>query len=98
MLFYASITLLTSVALSSMEFGDAVRIYRIFIILMTAVFRLWGFIGGLILVLLSVITTPTFGGASYFWPLYPFNWAALKTLLLRYPTYRAQPSHVWKHR
>ena len=97
-LFYASITLLTSVALSSMEFGDAIRVYRIFIILMTAVFRLWGFIGGLILVLLSVITTPTFAGASYFWPLYPFNWAALKTLLLRYPTYRAQPSHVWKHR
>ena len=96
--FYASITLLTSVALSSMEFGDAIRVYRIFIILMTAVFRLWGFIGGLILVLLSVITTPTFAGASYFWPLYPFNWAALKTLLLRYPTYRAQPSHVWKHR
>lgn len=77
-LFYASITLLTSVALSSMEFGDAIRVYRIFIILMTAVFRLWGFIGGLILVLLSVITTPTFAGASYFWPLYPFNWAALK--------------------
>lgn len=50
-LFYASITLLTSVALSSMEFGDAIRVYRIFIILMTAVFRLWGFIGGLILVL-----------------------------------------------
>ena len=97
-LFYASITLLTSVALSSMEFGDAIRVYRIFIILMTAVFRLWGFIGGLILALLSVITTPTFAGASYFWPLYPFNWAALKTLLLRYPTYRAQPSHVWKHR
>ena len=38
-LFYASITLLTSVALSSMEFGDAIRVYRIFIILMTAVYR-----------------------------------------------------------
>jgi len=50
-LFYASITLLTSVALSSMEFGDAIRVYRIFIILMTAVFRLWGFIGGVVFVL-----------------------------------------------
>ena len=92
--FYGSLSIVGGL----MEFGDAIRVYRIFIILMTAVFRLWGFIGGLILVLLSVITTPTFAGASYFWPLYPFNWAALKTLLLRYPTYRAQPSHVWKHR
>ena len=96
-LFYGAITLLTSLSLSSMEFGDAIRVYRIFIIVMTAVFHLWGFLGGLILVLLSVITTPTFGGSSYFWPLFPFNWAALKTLLFRYPTYRAQPSHVWKH-
>lgn len=95
-LFYAAVTLLTSISLSSMEFGDAIRIYRIFIIIMTALFQLWGFLGGLLLVLLSAVTTPTFGGASYFWPLYPFNWAALRTLLFRYPTYRAQPSRIWK--
>ena len=96
-LFYAAVTLLTSLSLSSMEFSDAVRVYRIFLILMTAVFRLWGFVGGLILVILSAVTTPTFAGTSYLWPLYPFNWAALKTLLFRYPTFRAQPSKIWKH-
>ena len=41
---------------------------------------------------------PTYGGYSYLWPLFPFNWQALKTLLLRYPTFRAQPSRVWRRR
>lgn len=97
-LFYAAITLLTSLSLASIEFSDALRVYRLFLVVITALLGLWGFLGGLILVLLSVITTPTFGGMSYFWPLYPFQWKALRTLLFRYPTASAQPSKVWKHR
>ena len=97
-LFYAAVTLLTSLSLASIEFSDALRVYRLFLVITTALFGLWGFLGGLALVLLSVITTPTFGGMSYFWPLYPFQWKALCTLLLRYPTASAQPSKVWKHR
>ena len=97
-LFYAAVTLLTSLSLASIEFSDALRVYRLFLVITTALFGRWGFLGGLALVLLSVITTPTFGGMSYFWPLYPFQWKALCTLLLRYPTASAQPSKVWKHR
>lgn len=97
-LFYAAVTLLTSLSLASIEFSDALRVYRLFLVITTALFGLWGFLGGLALVLLSVITTPTFGGMSFFWPLYPFQWKALCTLLLRYPTASAQPSKVWKHR
>ena len=95
-LFYAAITLLTSLSLSSIEFSDGIRAYRIFLIFTTGFFGIWGFTGGLALILASVLTTPTFAGMSYFWPLYPFNWQALKTLLLRYPTSKAQPDHVWK--
>lgn len=95
-LFYAAITLLTSLALSSVEFSDAIRIYRIFLVLSTGFLGLWGFIGGIVLIIISVITTPTFANMSYFWPLFPFNWDALKTLLFRYPTTKAQPSTVWK--
>lgn len=97
-LFYAAITLLSSLALSSIEFADGIRLYRFFLILTTGFGGLWGFLGGLLLVLLSVLTTPTFAGMSYFWPLYPFNREALKTLLFRYPTAKAQPSHVWKRK
>lgn len=96
-LFYAAVTLLTSLSLASIEFGDGLRVYRLFLVITTALFGLWGFLGGIILVLFSVITTPVFGGMSYFWPLYPFCWKALRTLLLRCPTASAQPSKVWKH-
>ena len=94
-LFYAAVTLLASLSLSSVEFSDALRVYRIFLILATGFFGLYGFIISMTLVSLSIITTPTFGGMSYFWPLFPFNCKALKRLLFRTPTAKAQPSSVW---
>lgn len=94
-LFYGAITLLASLAITNPEFSDALRVYRIFLIVVTGLFGLSGFISGLALVLLSATTTPTFGGMSYFWPLFPFNGTALKALLFRSPTYKAQPSKVW---
>lgn len=94
--FYAAITLLTSLSLSSLDFSDGIRVYRIFLILTTGFFGIWGFVTGLILVLISMATTPGFGDTSYFWPLYPFQWQALKTLLFRYPTAKAQPSKSWR--
>ena len=95
-IFYAAITLLTTLSLSSIEFGDAIRLYRIFLIATTGAFGIWGFWGGLFLVLLSAATTPTFAHMSYFWPLFPWNKAALKTLLFRSPTFLAQPANIWK--
>lgn len=97
-LFYAAVTLLASLSLASIEFGDGIRVYRLFLIICTAFFGLWGFLGSLFLILCSILTTPVFGGMSYFWPLWPFNWKALRTLLFRYPAAKAQPSKVWKHR
>ena len=88
-LFYAAITLLTSLSLPSIEFSDGLRIFRIFLIIATGFLGLPGFILATILILISIATTPTFAGASYLWPLIPFNWRALKTLLFRYPTKRA---------
>ncbi len=94
-LFYAAVTLLASLSLSSMEFSDALRIYRLFLIISTALFGIWGFFISVILVSFSIATTPTFGGMSYFWPLFPFNGPALKKLLFRSPTAKAQPCQVW---
>lgn len=95
-LFYGAVTLLTSISLSSMEFSDALRVYRIFLVITTGFGGAYGFTIGLALVLLSMLTTPTFGGMSYFWPLFPFNGKALRTLLFRSPTFKAQPSKVWE--
>ena len=97
-LFYAAITLLATLSLASIELGNSLRIYRLFMLIGTAFFGLWGLVGTALLTLLSIFTTPTFSGYSYLWPLLPFNWKALKTLLVRYPTFRAQPGNVWRHK
>ena len=88
-LFYAAITLLTSLSLPCIEFSDGLRLFRIFLIIATGLLGLPGFILATILILLSIATTPTFAGVSYLWPLIPLNWGALKTLLFRYPTTRS---------
>lgn len=94
-LFYAAITLLSSLAIPSIEFADALRIYRIIMVLATAFGGVCGFMVSLALTLLSIATTPTFGGMSYLWPLFPFNAKALLRLLFRYPTAKAQPCKIW---
>ncbi len=93
--FYGAITLLSSLSVSSIEFSEGLRIYRIFLLFTTALWGIYGFMAGILLILLSVATTPTFGGMSYLWPLFPFNGSALKRLLFRCSTAKAQPCKVW---
>ena len=96
-LFYGAVTLLASLSISGSgaEFSDGLRLYRILLIGATGFWGLPGFLIGLAMVLLSIATTPTFGGFSYFWPLFPFNAKALGRLLFRSPTPKAQPSSIW---
>lgn len=94
-LFYGAITLLASLAITDIDFSDGIRLYRLFLILLTGFWGMPGFLIGLGLVLLSMATTPSFGGYSYFWPLFPFNAKALGRLLFRSPTPKAQPTKVW---
>lgn len=93
-IFYAAATLLASLGLGNIDLSDAVRMYRLILILLTGFFQFPGFIAGLGLVLLSIITTPGFLKKSYFWPLFPLDWNALKTLLFRYPTIMSQPNTI----
>jgi len=69
-LFYAAVTMLANLSLSSIEFADALRIYRILLVVTTGLWGLPGFLIGLTLVTVSILTTPTFAGFSYFWPLF----------------------------
>ena len=68
----------------SYQLGYAFKFLRMFLLLMTGLFKLWGFIGGGIVILVLLATNKTLNGKrSYLYPIIPFNAKALKTLLFR---------------
>ena len=90
-IFYGAATLLASLGITNIELSDAIKIYRLVLILFTGLFPKAGFFLGSVLILVSILTTPSFGKKSYFWPVFPFHWKSLRTLLFRAPTFKAQP-------
>ena len=69
----------------SFELSYAFKISRIFILVLTAIFNLWGFIAGTLAVMLTIAFTKTISGRSYLYPLIPFDGRALSRLLIRHP-------------
>lgn len=68
------------------ELGNAVKVFRWFLIVLTGFFGIWGFLIGFVLEALIVVTTKTFDEQhGYLWPIIPFNFKVLKHLLIRYP-------------
>lgn len=67
----------------SFELGYAFKLSRIFIVAMTAIFNLWGFIAGLVIVSLVIAFTKTVTGRGYLYPLIPFNGKSISRLLIR---------------
>lgn len=90
-LFYGAVTMLLSLAIPSLEFAEGIRMFRLFLSFLTGFFGLPGFITGVLLIVVSVATTPTFPKTSYLWPLIPLRISLLWPLLFRRATYRAQP-------
>ena len=68
----------------SYELGYAFKFMRMLLLLLTALFGLWGFIGGLVLILILLATNKTTNGKRYYlYPLIPFNAKALASLVFR---------------
>ena len=57
----------------SLELGYALKFMRIILICLTAAFDIWGFLGGLIFVVVCIVSNRTISGKSYLYPLIPFN-------------------------
>ena len=69
---------------SSYVLGYAFKYMRLLLLVLTAIFDLWGFIGGCVLNLIFVASNKTVNGKrSYLYPLIPFNGRALSRLFLR---------------
>lgn len=82
-IFYMSIVALSSFTQPSIELTYAIKFMRILLLLGAGLFNIWGFAIALIIDIIFIATTKSFSGESYLYPLVPFNWSALKTLLFR---------------
>ena len=72
----------------SYELGYAIKFMRIILLILTAVFGLWGFVGGTVLTVVLVASNRTVNGKrSYLYPLIPFDYKAFKSLFVRVKKY-----------
>lgn len=82
---YMAFVAMTNFAQPSFELGYAFKLFRMMLIALTALFNVWGFAAGILIVVIEIATTRTVTGQSYLYPLIPFNGKALTSLLLRKP-------------
>lgn len=72
----------------SYELGYAIKFMRILLLILTALFGVWGFVGGTALIIVLLATNKTVNGKrSYLYPLIPFDYKALKSLFVRVKKY-----------
>ncbi len=68
----------------SYELGYAFKFLRVGLLILTAIFDVWGFVGGLALCLILIASNATVNRRrSYLYPLIPFNGRAMKRLFFR---------------
>jgi stage V sporulation protein AF len=82
---YVAITAIGTFATPSIEFSLAVRLFRLMILILTGLFSLPGFLVGIIITLSIFISTKSINNDSYLWPLFPLDFKALSTVILRKP-------------
>lgn len=67
----------------SYELGYAIKLSRLTVLILTALFDIWGFAAGVLITVLTVCFTKTIDGYTYLYPLIPFDKKALSSLLVR---------------
>ncbi|MEE1236900.1 MAG: spore germination protein, partial [Turicibacter sp.] len=75
-LFYVAVGALGSFVTPSYELGLANKIFKLFIIIGTALLGLWGYIGTIVVGFIFLATMKSFG-KPYLYPIIPFNFKAL---------------------
>lgn len=80
---YMAFVAMSNYAQPSIELGYCLKFFRIFLLILTAIFNIWGFFGGIVLIFLSMLSNKTVSGKHYLYPLIPFNGKKLISKVLR---------------
>lgn len=84
-LVYMAFVSVAAFAQPSYEMGYAFKLIRVSLLILTAAFDVWGFVGGLAGFVVLLATTKPMFGTGYLYPLIPFNAKALRRLFFRVP-------------
>lgn len=87
-LVYMAFVAIANFAQPSFELGYAWKLMRMVILLLVAVFDIWGLVAGAVLFITLLLTTKPVLGKGYLYPLYPFDGKALGRILIRQPINR----------
>ncbi len=68
----------------SFEMGYAQKFIRVFLLICTQLFDIWGLIGSLLLTILTMGLTKTLTGRNYLYPIIPFNLNGFLKLFVRF--------------
>jgi stage V sporulation protein AF len=70
---YMAFVAIANYSQASLELGYALKFLRIFMLILTGIWGIYGLIAGTIITLLCLIFNKTIAGKSYLYPLFPFN-------------------------
>ena len=80
---YMAFIAIASYTQPNYEMGYALKFMRIINLILTAIFNVWGFVAGIIILLLALGGNKTVSKQGYLYPLIPFDWKKLKNLIVR---------------
>ncbi|MCR5608612.1 MAG: spore germination protein [Lachnospiraceae bacterium] len=78
---YMAFVALANYTQPSFELGYALKFMRLILLVATGLLGIYGYIGGIIFVVIVIVTNKTIAGKSYIYPLIPFN---IKNLFKRF--------------
>ncbi len=70
---YMSFVAVANYTQNSYELGYALKFMRILNLILTALFGVWGYVAGIAILVISIVTNRTISDQSYLYPLIPFN-------------------------
>ena len=80
---YMAFVAIANYTQASYELSYALKFMRIINLILTAIFGIYGYIVGILLLLFAIIFNRTISGQSYIYPIVPFNFKNLKKRFLR---------------
>lgn len=81
-IFYMAISAIATFTIPAYELALVIKLFRFFLIILVSYFRLWGLLGGLVVIFIIFLKTSSFG-IPYLWPIIPFDFSGLKSFIFR---------------